>query len=108
MIKLMTLFLIASQTPDSVHGRLPRLLVLEETQFYYKETVRSAIGQAGQRQTRDQLRTEAGIEQPRRVDNRLETRVPARLRSRIDRQFIPVASASAQVTAAQNQARKPQ
>ena len=53
------------------------------------ETARSAAGQAGQRQTREEVATEAGIEPMGRINGRVQNRVQSRIRNRIDRYYDP-------------------
>lgn len=66
-------------------------------------TGRSAIGQVGQRQTRDQ--TVAGIEPLARINNRIQNRVQSRQRNRIDRFYDPRANAISPFEVAGDQAR---
>jgi hypothetical protein len=51
----------------------------------------SATGQAGLRQTRDQV---DGVNPMARIDNRIQNRVQARIRNRIDRNYDPRANAT--------------
>ncbi|MDJ0276780.1 hypothetical protein QLH51_08230 [Sphingomonas sp. 2R-10] len=69
------------------------------------ETARSAAGQAGQRQTRDQLAAEAGIEPMSRINGRIQNRVQTRIRNRIDRYYDPQANAASPFAVAGDQAR---
>ena len=50
----------------------------------------SAIGQAGQRQRRDQAAP--GLEPLGRIDSRIQNRVQSRIRNRIDRSYDPTAN----------------
>ena len=64
----------------------------------------SAVGTAGERQTRGQL--EAVIQPMARINNRIANRVQNRLRTRIDRNDNPKANAVSAFEAAADQARK--
>lgn len=55
----------------------------------------SAVGQAGQRQTREE--SVIGIEPMMRIQNRIQNRIQSRLRTRIDRDSSSVASAASSV-----------
>lgn len=63
----------------------------------------SAVGEAGQRQTKEQGVT--GIEPMARIDNRIQNRVQSRIRNRIDRYYDPKANAASPFTVAGDQAR---
>jgi hypothetical protein len=52
----------------------------------------SAVGQAGQRQTRAQAAP--GIEPMARIDSRIRDRVDSRIENRLDRYFVPQGSAA--------------
>jgi len=69
------------------------------------ETARSVAGQTGQRQTRDQIAAEAGIEPMARIDGRIQNRVQSRIRNRIDRNYDPQANATSPFVVAGDQAR---
>jgi hypothetical protein len=62
----------------------------------------SGVGEAGQRQTRDQTQ---GIAPMARISNRIQNRVQSRIRSRIDRDYDPQAKATSPFEAAEDQAR---
>jgi len=51
----------------------------------------SAVGQAGQRQTREEAADQ--IKPMDRIDNRIQNRVQNRVRNRIDRNYDPMANA---------------
>lgn len=57
------------------------------------ETARSSAGQAGQRQTREQVAADIGIEPMGRISTRIQNRVQSRIRNRIDRYYSPQANA---------------
>lgn len=63
----------------------------------------SAVGQAGQRQTREQ--TAPSVQLVRRVAPRIENRVQSRVRNRIDRFYGPQANAFTPFAVAENQTR---
>jgi len=69
------------------------------------QTATSTTGQAGQRQTRDQLAVKAGIEPLARIGGRIENRAQTRIRNRIDRYYDPLANATSPFVVAGNQAR---
>lgn len=69
------------------------------------ETARSVAGQTGQRQTREQVAAEAGIEPMGRVNSRIQNRVQSRIRNRIDRYYDPQANAASPFAVAGDQAR---
>lgn len=69
------------------------------------QTAISATGQAGQRQTRDQLAVKAGIEPLARIGGRIENRAQTRIRNRIDRYYDPLANATSPFVVAGDQAR---
>lgn len=68
-------------------------------------TARSAAGQAGQRQTREQIAQDAGIEPMARINGRIQNRVQSRIRNRIDRYYSPQANAASPFEVAGEQAR---
>lgn len=69
------------------------------------ETVRSAAGRAGERQTRDQIAQDAGIKPMARIEARIQNRVQSRIRNRIDRSYDPQANATSPFATAGDQAR---
>lgn len=69
------------------------------------ETARSAAGQTGQRQTRDEVAVEAGIEPMGRISGRIQNRVQSRIRNRIDRYYDPQANAISPFAVAGDEAR---
>lgn len=69
------------------------------------ETARPAAGQTGQRQTREEVAAEAGIEPMGRINGRIQNRVQSRIRNRIDRYYDPQANATSPFTVAGDQAR---
>ena len=62
-------------------------------------------GQAGQRQTRETLSQDAGIEPMARINGRIQNRVQSRIRNRIDRYYDPQANAASPFEVAGDQAR---
>ena len=63
----------------------------------------SAVGEAGQRQTRDQA--VANIDPLDRIDSRIPNRVQSRIRNRIDRYYDPRANTTSPFVVAGEQAR---
>ncbi|MDG5973003.1 hypothetical protein JAGODDHD_03773 (plasmid) [Sphingomonas paucimobilis] len=68
------------------------------------ETARSAVGQAGQRQSREQVAVDTGIEPMGRINRRIQNRVQSRIRNRIDRYYSPQANATSPFAVASEQA----
>ena len=62
-------------------------------EFAHGHIATSSVGEAGQRQTREQAAQE-GIEPLARIDSRIQNRVQSRLRNRIDRDYDPQANAA--------------
>ena len=69
------------------------------------ETARSTVGQTGQRQNREQIAQDAGIEPMGRINSRVQNRVQSRIRNRIDRYYDPQANAASPFEVAGDQAR---
>ncbi len=69
------------------------------------ETARSIVGQAGQRQTREKVAQDAGIEPMARINGRIQNRAQTRIRNRIDRYYDPQANAASPFEVAGEQAR---
>ncbi|MGN5376475.1 hypothetical protein [Sphingomonas hankookensis] len=69
------------------------------------ETARSVAGQTGQRQTREILSQDAGIEPMARISGRVRNRVESRIRNRIDRYYNPQANAASPFEVAGDQVR---
>ncbi|WP_242121437.1 hypothetical protein [Sphingomonas lacusdianchii] len=69
------------------------------------ETARSVAGQTGQRQTREEVAAEVGIEPMGRINGRIQNRVQSRIRNRIDRYYDPNANATSPFAVAGDQAR---
>lgn len=69
------------------------------------QTATSTVGQTGQRQTRDQLAQDAGIEPLARIDSRIRNRAETRIRNRIDRYYDPQANTTSPFVVAGDQAR---
>lgn len=67
------------------------------------ETARSAAGQVGLRQSREQVGTDSGIEPMGRINGRIQNRVQARIRNRIDRYYDPRANATSPFVVASEQ-----
>lgn len=74
----------ATSAQDAVGGRIAR----------------SSVGQAGQRETREQSALPTGP-----IDSRIQNRVQSRIRNRIDRFYDPQANAAAPFRIADEQAR---
>lgn len=83
------------QQPDP---RAPQLAPVEAGR-----TAESAVGRAGQRQTRD--KAAPGISPMSRVTNRINNRVESRIRNRIDQNYDPQANATSPFEVAGDQAR---
>lgn len=69
------------------------------------QTARSAAGQAGQRQTRERVAQDTGIEPMGRIGGRIQNRAQTRIRNRIDRYYDPQANATSPFVVAGEQAR---
>ncbi len=69
------------------------------------ENAGSTVGQAGQRQSRELLSQDAGIEPMARINSRVQNRVQSRIRNRIDRYYDPQANAASPFEVAGDQAR---
>lgn len=67
------------------------------------EVAQSAVGQAGQRQTREDIAKDA--RPMARIDSRIQNRVHSRIRNRIDRYYDPQANAASPFEVAGEQAR---
>lgn len=65
----------------------------------------SAVGSAGERQTRATLADEAGIKPMARLNLRVQNRVQSRVRNRIDRYYDPQANALSPFKAAGDESR---
>lgn len=63
------------------------------------------VDQFGQRQTRESVAKDTGIEPFGRINNRIQNRVESRLRNRIDRNYNPQANAISPFVVAGDQAR---
>lgn len=63
----------------------------------------SAVGQVGQRQSRDQAET--GTPPTARLNSRIQNRVQSRIRNRIDRFYDPTANANSPFEVASDEAR---
>lgn len=63
------------------------------------------VDQFGQRQTREGVAKDTGIEPLGRINNRIQNRVESRLRNRIDRNYNPQANAISPFVVAGDQAR---
>ncbi len=66
----------------------------------------SAVGQVGQRQTRENAELTTGIKPTARLASRIQNRVQNRIRNRIDRDYDPKANATDPFAIAEDQARK--
>lgn len=71
-------------------------------------TPEAGNGRIGQRQTKDGVARETGIEPMARLQTRVANRVQSRLRNRIDRNYDPSANATSPFVVAGEQARRPQ
>lgn len=65
----------------------------------------SAAGQAGLRQTRDQLARDAGLQPLARIDSRVRNRLQSRIQNRIDPAYNAPANATSVIEVADEQAR---
>ena len=77
----------------------------QQTQTPLRPTGRvatSSVGEAGQRQTRDQAH---GIEPTARIDSRVQNRVQNRVRTRIDRDYDAQATTASPFAAAEDHSR---
>lgn len=66
----------------------------------------SAIGQVGQRETRENTERKTGIKPTARLASRIQNRIQSRIRNRIDRDYDPKANATDPFSIAEDQARK--
>jgi len=71
------------------------------------EVAKSAVGQVGQRRTREDLTTKPDVISMTRVDLRIQNRVQSRIRNRIDPLYDPQANAASPFTVASEQVRTP-
>jgi hypothetical protein len=71
-------------------------------------TPETGNGRIGQRQSRDAVARDTGIEPMARLQTRVANRVQSRLRNRIDRNYDPSANATSPFVVAGEQARRPQ
>lgn len=62
-------------------------------------------GQTGQRQTRDEVATQTGIETTGRITSRVQNRAQTRIRNRIDRYYDPQSNTTSPFVVASEQAR---
>lgn len=69
------------------------------------QTATSTAGQAGRRQSRDELAQEAGIPPMARIGGRVQNRAETRIRNRIDRYYDPQANTVSPFVVAGDQAR---
>lgn len=69
------------------------------------QTPDTGTGQAGQRQTRQQVAQDTGIEPIDRIGSRIQNRVQSRIRNRIDRYYDPRANATSPFVIAGDQLR---
>lgn len=98
-----------------IHSKLsPYMIILPifvlQSSAITAQTIRgqaatSAAGQTGQRQTREEVAAEAGIEPMGRINSRIQNRVQSRIRNRIDRYYDPQANAASPFAVAGDQAR---
>ncbi|MBB5712767.1 hypothetical protein [Sphingomonas xinjiangensis] len=68
-------------------------------------TDRLIVAFTGQRQTREQVAQDAGIEPMGRIGRRIQNRVQTRIRNRVDRYYDPQANAASPFAVAGEQAR---
>jgi len=97
---------VAAQTgyaDDSQDTAIPQPSSLPDTRP--GETARSVAGQIGQRQTREQIAEDAGIEPMARITSRIQNRAQTRIRNRIDRYYDPQANTTSPFAVAGEQAR---
>lgn len=67
------------------------------------DIAKSTAGQAGKRQTREQIAAQIGIAAMARVNSRIQNRVQARIRNRIDQYYDPRANAATPFSVASEQ-----
>jgi hypothetical protein len=67
------------------------------------QVARSAVGQAGQRQTRQDVTSD--VEPMARISNRIQNRVQSRIRNRVDSFYDPQSNATSPFEIASEQAR---
>lgn len=87
--------------PDPIDDRPPPPAPAPETKP--GEVAKSAVGQAGQRQTREDVAK--GVAPMARINSRIQNRVQSRIRNRIDRNYDPKANATSPFEVAGQQAR---
>ncbi len=83
----------------------PRLPIVPVPDTLPGQTATSTAGQAGRRQSRDELGQQAGIAPMARIGGRVRNRVETRIRNRIDRDYDPQANTISPFAAAGDQAR---
>lgn len=77
-----------------------------ETKPDQSATPDSAVGRAGQRQTRDTAAAKIGIKPMARIASRIQSRVRTRIRNRIDRDYDPRATTTDPFAVAEDQAER--
>ena len=105
MIPAVFLLLIASALQGAEPQEQPRPAPSSPVDTRPGQTASSSVGTAGQRQTREQLGQEAGIEPLARISGRIQNRAQMRVRNRIDRYYDPQANAMSPFVVAGDQAR---
>ena len=84
---------------------VPRAPVALTPETLPGQTATSTAGQAGRRQSRDELGQEAGIAPMARIGGRVQNRAETRIRNRIDRYYDPQANTVSPFAVAGDQAR---
>ena len=83
----------------------PRAPIAPTPETLPGQTATSTAGQAGRRQSRDELGQEAGIAPMARIGGRVQNRAETRIRNRIDRYYNPQANTVSPFAVAGDQAR---
>ena len=106
MYPLLSLVLLISAAPVAGQDRnqdfgltVPQLMPRTDQ----GETPRVGAGQAGLRQSREQIAVDTGIEPMGRINGRIQNRVQARIRNRIDRNYDPLANVNSPFVVANEQ-----
>ncbi|MBB3880146.1 hypothetical protein [Sphingomonas pseudosanguinis] len=109
-MKKSLLFLIGLATPAAAQDRYQEPDQIQQApqslpETRQGETARSTVGQTGQRQTREIISQDAGIEPMARINNRIQNRVQSRIRNRIDPYYDPQANSTSPFRVAGDQVR---
>lgn len=99
---MMLALLLALAAQD---GGAPRTEASIELPAVQGNTAESAVGRVGQRQARDEVAQDLGLNPNGRISSRIENRIQSRLRNRIDQYYDPQANATSPFSVAADQAR---